>query len=112
MSSSPGQPPPVFSRIMRIARPIVALARLPEPNTLWLQFIPIASRIGPLTISSGAAMWVVACTPCRLKAADVSASIAARTTGAYSGRHPAITMLTASTWRVSPPQRGGTRHSR
>ena len=56
-------------------------------------------------------MWVVACTPFRLNAVSHSASIAARTTGAYSGLQPAITMLTASTSRVRPPQRGGTRAS-
>ena len=48
-------------------------------------------------------MCVVACTPLRLKALAVSASIAARITGAWSGLHPAITMLTASTSRVRPP---------
>ena len=56
-------------------------------------------------------MWVVACTPLRLKAFAVSASIAARTTGAYSGLQPAITILIASTSRVRPPYRGGTLHS-
>ena len=56
-------------------------------------------------------MWVVACTPLRLNAFAVSASIAARTTGAYSGLHPAITMLIASTSRLRLPCRGGTLHS-
>ncbi len=73
--------------------------------------MPICLRTGPFTTSSGAAMWVVACTPCRLKAGEQSASMAARTTRAYSGRHPAITMLIASTSRLSVPQRGGTRAS-
>ena len=73
--------------------------------------MPIARAIGPLTTSSGAAMCVVACTPLRLKALAVSASIAARTTGAYSGLQPAITMLIASTSRVRLPWRGGTLHS-
>ena len=94
-----------------MARPIVALARLPGPNALAPPFMPIALAIGPFTTTSGAATCVVACTPFRLNAGSVSASIAARTTGAYSGRHPAMTMLIASTSRVSSPQRGATRPS-
>ena len=84
-------PPPTLSSTRRIARPIVALARLPEPNALTPPFMPIARATGPFTTSSGAAMCVVACTPFRLKAGSVSASSAARTTGAYSGLQPAIT---------------------
>ena len=57
-------------------------------------------------------MCVVACTPLRLNGASHNASIAASITGAYSGRQPAITMLTASTSRVRLPQRGGTRAMR
>ena len=63
----------------------VALARLPEPKALQPPFMPIAPATAPLTINSGAAMCVVACTPLRLKAFLVSARIAARTTGAYAG---------------------------
>ena len=94
-----------------MARPIVALARLPEPNALTPPFIPMRRASGPFTMRSGAAMCVVACTPFRLKAGIVSASSAARTTGAYSGLHPAMTRLIASTSRVRLPRRGGTRHS-
>ena len=61
-------PPPTFSSMRRIARPIVALARLPEPNALVPPFMPISRAIGPLTTSSGPAMCVVAWTPLRLKA--------------------------------------------
>ena len=82
LSRSPGQPPPTLSRTSRIARPIVAFARLPEPKQLPPAFMPISRAIGPLTTRSGAAMCVVACTPFRLNAAVVRASIAARTTGA------------------------------
>jgi len=39
--------------ISRTARPIVASARLPEPNVLTPEFIPIASTIRSLTITSG-----------------------------------------------------------
>ena len=88
LSRSPGQPPPTSRRTRRKARPIVALARLPEPKALQPPFMPIARATGPLTIRSGAAMWVVACTPFRLKAFSASARIAARTTGAYSGLQP------------------------
>ena len=90
---------------------MVALARLPEPNELQSPFMPIVRASGPLTISKGAAMCVVACTPFRLNAFAVSANIAARTTGAYSGLQPAITMLIASTSRVRLPCLGGTLHS-
>ena len=65
-----------------MARPIVAFARLPDPNTLAPAFIPIAARTGPLTTRSGVAMWVVVWMPFRLKCVLHSASIAARTTGA------------------------------
>ena len=75
-------PPPTFSITRRIARPMVALARLPEPKALAPPFMPISRATGPFTITSGAAMWVVACTPFRLKAWSISASIAARSTGA------------------------------
>ena len=61
---------------------MVALARLPGPKALAPPFMPIARAAGPFTITRGAAMWVVACTPFRLKAGSHSASIAARSTGA------------------------------
>ena len=65
-----------------MARPIVALARLPGPKALAPPFMPIARATGPFTTTSGAAMCVVACTPLRLNSGSVSASSAARTTGA------------------------------
>ena len=65
-----------------MARPIVAFARLPEPKTLAPAFIPISPRTGPLTTSNGAAMWVVAWMPFRLKCELQSARMAAWTTGA------------------------------
>src|SRR5262249_28295301 len=68
LSSSPGQPPPTFKRTSRIARPIVALARLPDPKQLPPPFIPISRAIGPFTTRKGAAMCVVAWTPFRLNA--------------------------------------------
>src|SRR5579872_2120886 len=88
LSRSPGVPPPTVNKIKRRARPIVALARFPEPKTLQPAFIPIALRIGPLTTRRGAAMCVVACTPFRLKWESQRPRIAARTTGAYAGLQP------------------------
>src|SRR5205085_1955767 len=92
-------------------RPIVALARLPEPKALAPGFMPTARATGPFTTRSGAAICVVACTPFRLKAGCASASNAARTTGAYSGLQPAITRLIANTSRLKVPCRGGILHS-
>ena len=49
--------------------------------------------------------------PFKLNLLSVKASIAARTTGAYSALHPAIIILTANTPRLKPPHLGGTLHS-
>ena len=82
LSRPPGTPPPTLSSTRRIALPIVALARLPGPKRLQPAFIPTACRIGPLTMTSGAAMCVVACMPFRLKCGLHIATSADRTTGA------------------------------
>src|SRR5204862_4712975 len=111
LSRSPGQAPPTLRSTRRIARPIVALARLPAPKALAPGFMPTARATGPFTTRSGAAMCVVACTPLRLKAGWLSASNAARTTGAYSGLQPAMTRLIANTSRLKVPCRGGILHS-
>src|SRR5204862_1234475 len=111
LSRSPGQAPPTLRSTRRIARPIVALARLPEPKALAPGFMPTARATGPFTTRSGAAICVVACTPLRLKAGCASASNAARTTGAYSGLQPAMTRLIANTSRLRLPWRGGILHS-
>ena len=107
LSRSPGQPPPTLRSTRRMARPMVALARQPEPKTLAPALSPTSLRTGPFTTSSGAAMWVVACTPCRLNGPLVRASSAARATGAYTGRQPASTRLTAShlARQVAPARR-------
>ena len=52
----------------RTARPIVALARLPWPKALWVAFMPITVRTGPLTTMNGALPPVLALLPCRLNA--------------------------------------------
>jgi hypothetical protein len=53
-SSSCGRSPNALSTPSRIARPIVALARNPEPNTFPRLFSPIRSRTGPFTTRNGA----------------------------------------------------------
>ena len=63
--------------------------------------------MGPFTTISGATGWVVACTESRLKSGSASASMAARTTGKYSGRQPAMTALAAMRSTVASPWRGG-----
>ena len=82
--------------VSRKARPIVALARNPEPKTLPRQFSPISSRIGPLTTSNGAEPVVLCQTPFVAYPSLARLSQAARTTGKYSGRQPARAALIAA----------------
>jgi len=63
--------------------------------------------MGPFTIMSGATGCVVAWMESRLKAGSARASMAVMTTGRYSGRQPAITVLTAIRSTVASPCRGG-----
>ena len=63
--------------------------------------------MGPLIMTRGAHGWVVAWMAYKLKAGSLMASTAAIRTGKYSGRHPAITALTASFSTVAAPQVGG-----
>src|SRR5262245_29242081 len=105
----PATAPPRLRTMRRRARPIVALARYPGPNTPAPAFISRRVRTGPFTMKSGAALLVVADTPCRSKASSHIASTPAMTTGMYSGRHPAITALTAIFSTVARPKLGGTR---
>ncbi len=53
-SSSCGRSPKALITPSRIARPIVALARNPDPNTFPRLFSPIRSRTGPFTTRNGA----------------------------------------------------------
>src|SRR2546425_8922897 len=103
MLTTPGRAPPRFTQTSRTARPIVALARQPEPKTPAAQLISSARRTGPLTITSGVGALVVALTPCRSNASSQTASTAAITTGRYSGRQPAITALIAIFSTVARP---------
>ena len=95
-SSWCGRSPKVLIAVSRRARPIVALARNPEPKTFPRLLIPSRSRIGPLTTSIGAVPVVLCQMPFPAYPSSVSASHAASTTGKYSGRHPAIAALIAA----------------
>ena len=69
----------------RMARPIVALARNPEPKMLPRLFRPISSRMGPLTTRNGAVPVVLCQIPLGGVALLGDASHAARTTGKVLG---------------------------
>ena len=88
----PGQPwvdfssvsavaPPKLRMVSRRARPMVALARWPEPRTAVPLWMPIRSAIGPLTITTSAAPPVVVVMAPALNWGCSTASAAASTTG-------------------------------
>ncbi len=60
---------------------MVAFARLALASALCVAFMPIAFRIGPLTLMNGALPPVEAETPCSPYAASHSARTTASTTG-------------------------------
>ena len=68
----------------------------------------MATVPGPLTMTTGPTGIVVASRPCMLNSSVHAASTAASTTGRYSGRHPAITALTATFSTVHSTRSGGT----
>src|SRR5438034_1730285 len=70
----------------RSARPIVALARYPGPNTPNPLLRPMRVRTGPFTTMSGVEKCVDVATPWRLNAGSHAHSATASTTGKYSGR--------------------------
>src|SRR5438093_81462 len=109
MLITPGRAPPTFTQTRRTARPIVALARKPAPNTDAAQFTSSARRIGPLTMTRGVTASVVPDTPTRENSGSQIALTAAMTTGMYSGRQPGITALTATRSTVARPLAGATR---
>ncbi|CAB4938425.1 unannotated protein [freshwater metagenome] len=94
LSSSPVRAPMQFHSTSRTARPIAAFARLPGPNTFVPEFRPSSLRIGPLTTSTGPGPPVLLVAGCTSKSGCAIARMAARTTGRYVGRHPAMTALT------------------
>src|SRR6266478_5633448 len=83
------------------------VGRKPGPNRFPRALIPISRAIGPLTISTGLAGFVVPWMPYRLNGLLRMALTAVTMRGKYSGLHPAITALTASVAIVASPQRGG-----
>ena len=82
MSLIPGRAPPMFIMTSRTALPMEALARWPGPNAPHPEAIaPHATRAGPLTMSSGAMQWVVACSSVMSISGRQIALTAAITTG-------------------------------
>jgi len=106
LSACCGTPPPIVVMTSRIARPIVAFARKPGPNRFPRALMSSSRAIGPFTIRTGLAGFVVPCTPYRLNGLARIAVTAVTTTGKYSGLHPAMTALTAILVIVASPQRG------
>ena len=106
-SNSPGMDAHAFIRMRRIARPMVALARLPGPNRFAPEFMPISSATGPLTITSTAAPPWLDEGAMRLNSGSSIASVAASTTGKYSGRQPAMTAFAAVLATVTSRLRSG-----
>jgi hypothetical protein len=88
LSNRPGMDAHAFMRINRIALPMVALARFPGPNKLSRQLMPSSSTMGPLTMSKIDAPPLLEEGAMRVNAFSSMASVAAITTGRYSGRQP------------------------
>src|SRR5438477_2774963 len=98
MLITPGRAPPTLTHTSRSARPIVAFARKPAPNTDAAQLTSSARRTGPLTITSGATASVVPETPTSAKSGSQIPSTAASTTG--SEHHRQILRTAAGHHRV------------
>ena len=69
--------------------------------------MPMRSRTGPFTISTGEPPIVVAPAPCSPKRSSAIASTPARTVGKYSGLQPAMTALIATFSTLSGARFGG-----
>ena len=109
LSVCPGIAPPILRITKRRARPMVALARYPLPNTPASEFTFNCFAMGPLTTMRGAAPPVVDWMPPKLYSVWQTALTAASTTGKCSGLHPAITALMATFSTVALPLIGGIR---
>ena len=107
-SSELGVAPPVRWTTSRVARPIVRFARAPIESAPIVELNPSSSRIGPLTIRTCPGGDVVTACPWTLNAGSRTHSTAARTTGKYSGRHPARTAHEATRSSVASPIAGAT----
>src|SRR5262249_58002451 len=101
--TAPPYPPPILFIASLSARPMVALARQPGPSAPKLALISSSAAARPLTISRGVTFSSVVWTPRRLKTGSTIASTAAITSNRCSGRHPAITALTAIFSTVATP---------
>ena len=95
LSNKPGMDPQAFININLIALPIVAFALFPGPNKLSFEFMPISLEMGPLTTTKIPAPPWLEDGPIRLNSGVSIASVAATTTGKYSGRQPAMTAFAA-----------------
>jgi hypothetical protein len=99
-SSTCGRRPNALIAPSLMARPIVALARNPDPNRLPRQLRPIRFLTGPLTTVNGAVPVVDCQIPLRVPPSSRNESQAASTTGKYSGRQPARAALIAASRTV------------
>ena len=107
-SNRPGIEAQAFISISRMALPMVALARFPGPNRLPLELMSNSREIGPLTMTRTAAPPWLDDGAIRLNSLVSMASVAAMTTGKYSGRQPAITALAATFATLISLRRSGT----
>ena len=106
-SNKPGMAAQAFMRIRRTARPIVAFERLPGPNRLLRELTPSSRATGPFTITMMPEPPRLDDGPTRLNFGSSIASAAAKTTGMYSGRHPAITAFAATFSTLISRRRSG-----
>ena len=86
---------------------MVPLARLPGPKRLLRLFCPNLLTHRPLADAQDRGAAHAEEGPTRLKTGSSMASVAARTTGKYSGRQPAITALAAAFSTVMTRRRSG-----
>src|SRR3990167_4878499 len=93
LSVSPGMDPQMLFSAKNMALPMVEFARQPGDRSPFLEFIPISSAIGPLTITDGPTIPNVVLPSPRLYSGSAIASKAVTTMGKYSGLHPAMTAL-------------------
>ena len=90
-----------------MARPMVALARLPGPNRLLRELMFSSRTTGPWTMVRMPEPPMLEDGPTRLKTGSSMASVAVITTGMYSGRQPAMTALAATLPTVISRRRSG-----
>ena len=89
LSVMPGISRHTFISTSLSARPIVAFALRPGPRRFQPLFKSMLVLIGPFTTTMAAEAPAVSASADALNSGSNNARIAATTTGAYSGRHPA-----------------------